>query len=279
MARKVVRWEQEERSQLTRMIHKLRSRHPGYTLVKLFATAQDELVKEGTWSKDRLRNCTTMTQVEWVNQDLRTIDKSLQEAAEELPNIKAKLDELQQQPSREDILATVDGSEAVLYFADKVFENMSNAEIAARLNVERLLENFDMNILVTYVLGRISRELISREEEILRIRKVLELQQKKQKAGKNGKLLKFAVVGARTQQFSKIEQDCGTLFEFAEINKDQLDRTLPHFDGLLMLANQLSESQKAVAKVQAKSLNVPSRRIISVNAVKDAIEELLRIES
>lgn len=273
---KVIRWDDDEWTQLAKKIHDIRRRHPELTLPMLSSKAQDELVKENRWSKERVRTLATIAVMEPLKKKLREIDEEYKDAFEEVVKLRAEIENLKSLPNREQILDSLTPQEKVLYFADDVFENMTNLEIVSRVKIERILDSLKMDVLVPYMLIRTEKELTDREEEIIKVRRLLAFQEQR-KSCVLKKKLKIAIVGTRSEQFQKIESDCSIMFDLIELDKNHLDRTLPSFDGIVMLSNHLSEIQRSIIRAQAKSQNVPKNKIISVNGVTQIVNELFKL--
>ena len=103
-----VRWDQQERTELAKIVHRLRAKHPADTLIKLVSRAQ-----EHPWPPHRRRTINAVHQVEWLLPLLREIDREIQIALDqELTSCKQQIEDLLKRPDRETILRQLSEEEA-----------------------------------------------------------------------------------------------------------------------------------------------------------------------
>ena len=151
---KNIMWTDEEWDKLADFVHRARRKNPVPSIGTHIKSAMPQ------FPEDRRRNLTT-NNIDPLLDRLREKDRESQAALELVPRLKDRLAQLDQVPTKEDILQNLSDEEVCRHFQQRILDLVSPNDVISSFDLEDVLASVPTSTLVGYTATRVMEHLES----------------------------------------------------------------------------------------------------------------------
>jgi hypothetical protein len=277
-SRSMIIWTEDEWDKLAELVWRMRKNAPSDTLVSLAKRAMSQ------FPQDRQRNIRVNNELKPLIERLKIQDEQLLKLQDECNSLKARLENTQEAPSRDEILDSLDDEEVYIRFGDRVLAALTPHEVISRYSQEMLLEHVQLPDMAGALVRGLLESWSSQKEDteltstLKDLRAAIAANSNKPKMPtpqvrpQATRLPKVTVIGMKSNQMQEVQKRLGDRVNFNFVDKNRKADAIPTSQDVIVLwASFVTHAMQDQAKKAAAN---GTKLIVHHGGVEKMIKEI-----